>query len=156
MNKEHPQWYYATVHRLNAYVTHKRRIAVLNEQIEAQGPKLTPVYTSQPRGSGTSDPTGNQGDRLLKLKAELQEREQAIRIIDLAVSMLSAPKKLIIEVRYLTDEGTDKAARLTLRAHGKRNKWRTMHNVTYQKLRDEAIKEIAEMLGEIDIETIQE
>jgi hypothetical protein len=45
---------------------------------------------------------------------------------------------------------------LTLRAHGKRNKWRTMHNVTYQKLRDEAIKEIAEMLGEIDIETIQE
>lgn len=64
--------------------------------------------------------------------------------------MLSAPKKLIIEVRYLTEDGTDKAARITLRANARKFKWRTMHNTTYERLRNEAVKEIGGMLGEAE------
>jgi hypothetical protein len=129
---------------------------ILRQEIEYMGPKTTSTLSHAPGSTGTSDSTGRLACAIEEKLSDLRRIEQEIKLIETAVNMLSAPKKLIIEVRYLTDDGTDKAARLTLRAHGKRNKWRTMHNVTYQKLRDEAIKEIAEMLGETETALIQE
>ena len=120
----------------------------MRENIESAGPKTTTNLSLAPGSSGTSDATGVLASRITDKMNELRELEQEVRLIDLAVSMLSAPKKLIIEVRYLTEDGTDKAARITLRANARKNKWRTMHNTTYERLRNEAIKEIAGMLGE--------
>lgn len=120
----------------------------MQEEIKFAGPSVTVGYSLTPGGSGTSDSTGQLASRIGDKISELREIEHEIKIIDMAVGMLSAPKKLIIEVRYLTDGGYDKAARLTLRANAKKNKWRAMHHSTYERLRDDAIREVAGMLGE--------
>ncbi len=121
---------------------------MLRQEIEAAGPSITAGYSLTPGGSGTSDNTGQLATRMGDKLSELRGIENEIKLIDLAVSMLSAPKKLIIEVRYLTADGQDKGARITLRANAKKHKWRAMHHSTYERLRDEAVREIAEMLGE--------
>jgi len=139
-----------TINRLTNYQYLKNRTVILRDEIAFAGPKTTAGYSLAPGGSGTSDSTGQLAARIGDKLSELRETEQEIRLIDLAVGMLSAPKKLIIEVRYLTEGGQDKGARLTLRANAKKNKWRMMHHSTYERLRDEAVGEVAKMLGEVE------
>jgi len=144
--KEHQ----ATINRLKNYQYLKNRAVILREEIAFAGVKTTAGYSLAPGGSGTSDSTGRLASSLSDKLAELREKEREIKLIDMAVGMLSAPKKLIIEVRYLTEDGQDKGARITLRANAKKYKWRAMHHSTYERLRDEAIEEIAGMLGEVE------
>lgn len=138
----------ATINRLILYQNHKKRAVILRDEIAFAGPKTTAGYSLAPGGSGTSDTTGQLASRIGDKVHELRQLEHEIKLIDMAVGMLSAPKRLIIEVRYLTEGGQDKGARITLRANAKKNKWRTMHHSTYEKLRNEAIEEVARMLGE--------
>lgn len=79
---------------------------------------------------------------------ELEGIEREITLIDTAVGMLSEPKRLIIQVRYLTEDGQDKGAKITLQRHGKKYNWRVASHDTYEKLRNEAITELARILGE--------
>ena len=144
------QKYSNTIHRLTKYQENHKKVVILREDIEFLGPKTTAGYSLAPGGSGTSDSTGQLASTISDKMDELKAIEHEIKIIDMAVGMLSAPKKLIVQVRYLTEDGYDKAARLTLRANAKKNKWRAMHHSTYERLRDEAVKEIAEMLGEVE------
>lgn len=139
-----------TINRLLRYQDHKNRAVILREEIAFAGPKTTAGYSLAPGGSGTSDSTGQLASRIGDKLSELREIEQEIKLIEMAVGMLSAPKKLVIEVRYLTEGGQDKGARITLRANAKKNKWRAMCHSTYERLRDEAIEEIARMLGEVE------
>ena len=139
-----------TINRLLQYAEHKKRAEILREEIEFAGPKTTAGYSLAPGGSGTSDSTGQLASKLSDKLIELRQVEHDIKLIDIAVGLLSAPKRLIIEVRYLTEGGQDKGARLTLRASAKKHKWRAMHHSTYEKLRDEAVREIAGILGEVE------
>ncbi len=137
-----------TIQRLLQYKIDLDRIAYLQKELSMMGVKTTPVYSSQPGGSGTSDSTGNLAARVGDRETELSELQKNIELIDYAVSLLSQPKQLIIKVRFLTEGGQDKGARITLRANARKNKWRMMSQKTYEKLRDEAIEEIARILGE--------
>lgn len=138
----------STINRLLQYKSNLDRIAYLQKELSMMGVKTTPVYSSQPGGSSTSDSTGNLAARVGDRQSELLELQKDIELIDYAVSLLSQPKQLIIKVRFLTEGGQDKGARITLRANAKKFKWRMMHHSTYERLRDEAVKEIAGILGE--------
>ncbi len=138
-----------TIHRLIKYQENHKKAAILREEIAFAGPKTTAGYSLAPGGSGTSDSTGQLASKLSDKLDELRQVEHEIKIIDMAVGMLSDPKKLIVQVRYLTEGGQDKGARITLRANAKKFKWRMMSQNTYERLRDEAIQEIGRILGEV-------
>ena len=141
-------WYYSTIHRLSKYKQNCDRIAYLQKELGMMGVKTTVTYSDMPHGSGTSDSTGDFAVRVESRKSELAELQKDVELIDYAVGMLSAPKQLIIKVRYLTEGGMDKGAAVTLRNHAKRYQWRAMHLSTYERLRDEAVSEIAGILGD--------
>ena len=138
----------STINRLIKYQENHKKAVILREEIAFAGPKTTAGYSLAPGGSGMSDSTGQLASRIGDKLSELKEIEQEIKLIELAVGMLSAPKRLIIEVRYLTEGGQDKGARITLRANARKNKWRMMSQNTYERLRNEAIEEMARILGE--------
>lgn len=78
-------------------------------------------------------------------KAELEQKEKEIRLIDTAVGMLSEEKQLIIRVKYLEDN-KDKYVQWVLRKkHG------TKSRDTYYKLKDEAVAELARTFGEVGV-----
>lgn len=112
------------------------------------GVKTTVTYSDMPHGSGTSDSTGDLAVRIEEKESELSELQWNVELIDYAVSMLSEPKQLIIKVRFLTEDGQDKGARITLRANARKYHWRMMSQAPYERLRDEAIAEMAKILGE--------
>lgn len=112
------------------------------------GVKTTVTLSDMPHGSGTSDSTGDFAVRVDAMKSELAGLQRDVELVDYAVSMLNAPKRLIIETRYLTEDGMDKGARVTLRSHARKFQWRAMSHTTYEKLRDEAVEQIAGILGE--------
>ena len=144
----HPPYYYAVISRLTRYKPNQDRIAYLLRELSMMGVKTTQVCSDMPHGSGTSDSTGDLASRIGDRKRELLQLQNEVELIDLAVGMLSEQKQLIIKVRYLTEYGQDKNARITLRASARKYKWRTMHHGTYERLRDEAIMEVARMFGE--------
>lgn len=143
-----PDYHYNTIKRLAKYNEDTKRIAYLQKELAMLGPKTTPGYSDQPHGSGTTDSTGDLACKVGDKNSELLRLQKDVELIDYAVGMLSEPKRLIIEVRYLSDGGQDKGARITLRANAKKFKWRMMSQNTYERLRDEAIEEMARILGE--------
>jgi len=146
--KVRPPWYFSTVHRLAQYKTDVKQIAFLQKELGRMGVKATVTYSDMPHGSGTSDSTGELAVRLEEKKSELVELQWRVELIDYAVSMLSEPKQLIVKVRFLTEYGQDKGARITLRANARKHKWRMMSQAPYERLRDEAVAEMAKILGE--------
>ncbi len=142
-----------TIQRLIKYQENQKKATILREEIAFAGPKTTAGYSLAPGGSGTSDSTGQLASRISDKMDELRQVEHEIKIIDMAVGMLSAPKKLIIEVRFLTEGGQDKGALIALRNQSKKHGWKRMkqHNV-YERLRNEAVREIAMMLGDKETE----
>lgn len=136
-----------TIHRLLQYRKNLDRISYLQKTLSMMGIKTTPVYSSQPGGSDTSDSTGNLAAKVGDLQSELLELQRDIELIDYAVSLLSQPKQLIIKVRFLTEGGQDKGASIVLKSHGRRYNWKTKNYRTYEKLRDEALEEMAGILG---------
>ena len=147
--KRKPDYYYSVIHRLAKYKQNTDRIAYLTKELSALGPKTTPVYSSQPHGSGTSDSTGDLATRVGDKNSELAQLKVDVELIDYAVSMLSAPKQLIIKVRFMTEYGQDKGARITLRSNARKYGWRMMSQGIYERLRDEAVAELAQILGEV-------
>ena len=119
------------------------------KELNFMGIKITSVCTGMPHGSGVSDSTGNLASNIEGKKAELAERQAKKELVDYALGTLSAPKRLIIETRFMTENIQDKAAFIVLRAHSKRNKWKVMHYRKYEQLRDEALMEIAHVFGDI-------
>ena len=144
----HPLYYYAVIARLTRYKPNQDRIAYLLRELAMMGVKTTQVYTDMPHSSGMSDSTGDLASKISDKKKLLVELQNENELIDLAVGMLSEQKQLIVKTRYLTEYGQDKNARITLRANARKYKWRTMHHGTYERLRDEAIMEVARMFGE--------
>ena len=126
----------------------------MQEDIKFAGPSVTAGYSLTPGGSGTSDSTGQLASRIGDKISELRYIEHELKMIDLAVSMLSEPKQLIIKVRYLTEDGMDKGAAITLRNHSKKYGWRVMCHGTYERLRNEAVAQIAGILGDKENVTI--
>jgi len=137
----------ATIIHLLQYRKNLDRIAYLQKTLSTMGIKTTPVYSSQPGGTGTSDSTGNLATRVSDLQSEIMELQRDNELIDYAVSLLSQPKQLIIKVRFLTEGGHDKGASITLKSHGRKYNWKTRNYRTYEKLRDEALEEMTGILG---------
>lgn len=120
----------------------------MSEEIAFAGPSVTAGYSLTPGGSGVSDSTGRLASSLSDKLAELRIVEHEIKLIDMALGMLSAPKRLIIETRFMTENTQDKESFTTLRNNSRKHKWKVMHYRKYEQLRDEAIKEISNMLGD--------
>ena len=145
----HPPWYYVVVSRLTRYKGRVDIVDCLLRELSAMGIKTTQVYTDMPHGSGVSDSTGDLASTIASKKKALQEARNEIGIIDYAVGKLSEPKQLIVKVRYLTEFGQDKGASITLRNHAKKHGKRMLNYRVYERMRDEAVRELAEMFGEI-------
>ena len=144
-----PDYYYSVIKRLAKYNEDTKRIAYIIKELVSLGPKTTPGYSDQPHGSGTTDSTGDLAAKIGDKNIELAQLKVDVELIDYAVSMLSAPKQLIIKVRFMTEYGQDKGARITLRASARKFNWRMMSQAPYERLRDEAVAELAQILGEV-------
>jgi|GEM_PF-6465402 hypothetical protein len=142
MSNKRPEWYYSTIKRIARYTKQKDRADILEMRLQEQGAKLTPVYSSQPHGSGVSDPTGNQGDKTMQDQEELRAITIELKTLALAISKLSEEKQLIITEKYIQGE-MDKYVFWVLRKqYGIRSR------DTYYRFKDEAVMELAEILGE--------
>lgn len=137
-----------TIARLIKYAEHKKRAEILSEEIAFAGPSVTAGYSLTPGGSGVSDSTGRLASSLSDKLSELRTVQHEIKLIDMALGMLSAPKRLIIETRFMTENTQDKESFTTLRNNSRKHKWKVMHYRKYEQLRDEAIREISNMLGD--------
>jgi hypothetical protein len=144
-----PDYYYSVIHRLAKYKQNCDRIAYLQKELGMMGVKTTVTYSDMPHGSGTSDSTGDLSSKIADKNSEILQLQKDVELIDYAVSMLSAPKQLIIKVRFMTEYGQDKGARITLRSNARKYKWRMMSQGIYERLRDEAVAEMAQILGEM-------
>lgn len=144
-----PDYYYNIIKRLAKYNEDTKRIAYLQKELSSMGVKTTVTYSDMPHGSGTSDSTGDMAVRVGDRQTELLQLQKDVELIDYAVSMLSAPKQLIMKVRFMTEYGQDKGARITLRASARKFNWRMMSQAPYERLRDEAVAELAQILGEV-------
>lgn len=136
------------------YSEHKKRVDVLRDEIEFAGPKTTTNLSLAPGSSGTSDATGQLASRVGDMQRELRELEHEIKIMDMALNMLSAPKRLIIEVRYMTEYIQDKEAYISLKNNSRKHGWKVMRYDKYEQLRDEALKQVAYILGDSDNDMI--
>lgn len=148
IKEKHPPWHYVTIARLSDYKRNVDRVDSLTKELGMLGSKTTVTYSDMPHGSGTSDSCGDLASKVGDKHTELIEKQNEVTIIEYVVSKLSEQKQLIIRTRFMTEGGQDKGAFITLGNHARRYKWRTRNYRTYEKLRDEAIKEIARMLGE--------
>jgi len=144
-----------TIHRLLAYSEHKKRAVILREEIAFAGVKTTAGYSLAPGGSGTSDSTGQLACRIGDKMNELRNIEHEIKIIDMALNTLSAPKRLIIETRFMTEYIQDKEAYISLKNQSRRHKWKVMRYDKYERLRDEALEQVAYLLGDTESITIR-
>ena len=116
----------------------------MRDELSEIGPALTPVYSSQPHGTETSDPVGKLGDKIIAKRAEFIEKSREIRTLDLAVSKLSERKQTIIRMKYMDEyQNMDKVIFITMRRQHTVSCERTYFNV-----KNEAIEELAKMLGE--------
>jgi len=137
-----PPWYYSVISRLTRYKPNQDRIAYILRELSMMGVKTTQVYTDMPHGSGTSDSTGDLASKISDKKKLLIELQNEVELIDLAVSMLPDAKRLIITTRYL-EEQQDKYAQWALR-----KKHSVRARQTYYTMKDEAVRELAKMMGE--------
>jgi len=138
----HPPWHYITIARLTRYKPNQDRIAYLLRELSMMGVKTTQVCTDMPHGSGVSDSTGDLASKISDKKKLLVELQNENELIDLAVGMLSEAKKLIIDVKYLQENKDDYAQRVLQKNHGLRSR------DSYYRLKDEAVEELAKMMGE--------
>lgn len=135
-----------TIARLIQYAKHKKRAEILSEEIAFAGPSVTAGYSLTPGSGGVSDSTGRLASSLSDKLSELRIIEHEIKIIDMALGMLSDPKRLIVETRFMTACTQDKESFTTLRNNSRKHKWKVMHYQKYEQLRDEAIREISYLL----------
>jgi len=141
-------WYYNTINRLSDYKRNFDRVNSLTKELSMLGSKTTVTYSDMPHGSGVSDSCGDLATKVGDKNTELIEKQNEVMLIEYVVSILSEQKQLIIRTRFMTEGGQDKGAFITLGNHARRYKWRAKNYRTYEKLREEAIEEIAGMLGE--------
>ena len=133
-------WYFTVIHRLTKYKQNLDRIAYLTKELSTLGTKVTPAYSDQPHGSGTSDATGDLATKIGDKHTNLLELQRENGLIDYAVSMLSEQKQLIIKTKYF-EENQDKYAQWALR-----KQFGVRARQTYYSMKDEAIKELARMM----------
>jgi len=138
----HPPYYYAVIARLTRYKGNQDRIAYLLKELSMLGVKTTVTYSDMPHGSGTGDSTGDMASKVGDKRRELIRAQNEVELIDLAVGMLSEPKKLIIDLKYLQENKDDYAQRMLRKNHGLRSR------DSYYRLKDEAVGELAKMMGE--------
>jgi len=79
---------------------------------------------------------------LVDKQGELRQIEQEIHLIDVAISMLPAPKKLIIDLKYMQGNKDIYVQRVLKKKHGIKSR------DSYYRYKDEAVGELAKMLGE--------
>jgi len=138
----HPPYHYAVINRLTRYKPNCDRIAYIEKELAMMGVKTTVTYSDMPHGSGTSDSTGDLASKIGDKKRELLQLRNEVELIDLAVGMLSDAKRLIITTRYLEDQ-QDKYAQWLLK---KKHAVRAIQ--TYYTMKDQAIDELADKMGE--------
>jgi len=139
----HPLYHYSTISRLTRYKPNQDRIAYLLRELSMMGVKTTQVCTDMPHGSGVSDSTGDLASKISDKKKLLVELQNENELIDLAVGMLGEVKRLIITERYLNDNKETYVQFVLKKNHGLRSR------DSYYRLKDEAIGELAKMMGEI-------
>lgn len=139
---KHPMWYYSTIRKLARYKHDTDRIDYLIMDISISGTKITPAYSDQPHGSSTSDSTGDLAERVGDKRTELKALQRDIALLDYAVSKLSEIKQLIIDLKYKQDNKELYVQSVLRKRHGIKSR------DSYYRFRDEAVEEIAMIMGE--------
>lgn len=107
------------------------------------GVKTTVTYSDMPHGSGTSDSTGDLAVKVGDKHRELEQLQRDIELIDYAVGMIPEIKRFIIDLKYLQDNKDDYVQRKLYQKH------RLKSRDSYYRLKDEAVEELAKMMGEV-------
>ena len=134
--------YANTIRRLAAYKYNLERINIIIKELGIMGVKITPTLTDMPHGSGISDATGDLASRVGDKYNELIRMQNEKEILDYAVSMLSDIKRFLIDLKYMQDN-KDVYVQSALK-----KRYDIRSRDTYYRLKDEAVKELARMLGE--------
>jgi DNA helicase HerA-like ATPase len=142
VKNKRPDYYYSVIHRLAKYKQNCDRIAYLQKDLGILGPKTTPGYTDMPHGSGTTDSTGDLAAKVSDKLNELLQLQKDVELIDYAVSMLSEIKQLIIDVKYKQENKDIYVQSILRKKHGVKSR------DSYYRLKDEAVEELAKMMGE--------
>lgn len=131
------EWYMQTIRRLYQYPQDKKRLSVLNAQLETELPNVTVSYSLTPAPTGVSDQTGNIASKRWETAQEVNECVLRIREIEIVVNGLGEDEKKIIDYRYFSKHNLDwwvaKQMKIPLR--------------TYYRVRDELVAEVAFLLG---------
>ena len=138
-----PDYYFSVIHRLAKYKQNCDRIAYLQKELGMMGPKTTPGYTDMPHGSGTTDSTGDLGTKVADKNSELLQLQKDVELIDYAVGMLSEIKQFIIDLKYKQDNKDIYVQHVLKKRHGIKSR------DSYYRLKDEAVEELAKMMGEV-------
>ena len=141
IKEKRPPWFYLTISKLSGYKRKVDRIDYLQKELGSMGVKTTQVYTDMPHGSGTSDSTGDLASKVGDKQTELAGLIIEVDLIEYAVGMLDKVKNLIITEKYL-NENKDAYVQFCLK---KNHSFRSRD--TYYRLRDEAVGELAGIMG---------
>ena len=135
-----PDWYMQTIRRLYQYPEDKKRLVVLESQLQTELPSVTASYSLTPRPSGVSDQTGNIAIRRFETAQEIYECTLRIRAVESILGNQGEDEKKIITFRYFSTHNFDWWVAQELRLPLK----------TYYRLRDELIARVAVSLGICD------
>lgn len=138
-----PTWYVQCIKRLSRYQENQNRANILRKEIEFGGPKTTAAYSLAPAYTGPGDSVGNLAGSIGDMRQELLGLEKENALIDYAVSLLSQEKQLIISLKYLQENKDLYVQRILRKEH------RIKSRDTYYRWKDEAVGELAKMLGEM-------
>lgn len=132
------QWFKDTVHQLKHKPIWEERIKLLQDRLNETTPNCIAKYSLTPGGTELSDETGNLAAKRAEWQKEIEEKQNAIKEIESAMTLLSDEQKTIIELRYFKELRDWHIYELSKLPVGK---------TLYYQLRNNAVRTIAKCLG---------
>lgn len=132
-----PEWYMATIHRLQQYPTDKKRLEILQARLDSLMPSGTANYSLAPAYSGPGDQTGNAASKRMDIQTEISEIKLRVEEINIVLNSFNFEGKSLIELRFFERYNTDYGVAYKLH----------MARRTYFRYKDRLIEDVAKMLG---------
>jgi len=132
------QWFKDVVYQLRHQEIWWERVKLLLDRVKEATPNCIAQYSLAPGGSGPGDQTANMALRRAEWQIEIDEKQNALKELDAAMSLLSDEQRTIIELRYIKDLRDWHIYDLGKIPAGK---------TLYYQLRDDAITVMAKYLG---------
>ena len=96
------EWFKKTEKHLSNYRIWEKRIFNLRLELDNLLPSCTPTYDDTPVSGGTnSDQTGNLGGKRVEIEWEIKEKENKMKQVDTALSLLTEERKAIVMLRFI-------------------------------------------------------